>query len=863
MLPLALCLLAAVAPRLGAAPCFRQGSAMSCVNRRLTRPPAVPRGVTSLDLAFNRIGRLEQGSFPGAGGLRGLRVALQKTGRLVVGPKAFWNLPNLTYLDLGGNRELALDRDAFSGLGRLQELQLDLNGLNDSILQEGYFRDLLSLHTLGLRSNELRHVRPDPSFSRLRALQNVDFSFNRIGQVCEGDLSPVQHRLFRSFDLSKNRQLYRGAAFSWSRCGNPFRHIMLYTLDLSEIGLGVPQLQHLFQALAGTLVLELRMRSLSIGASFGYSNLPDPDNRTFSGLADSSVMKLDLSHGFIFALRPGVFAPLAALKSLTLAANRINGVERGAFSGLEGLLTLNLSRNLLGELYSWSFHGLRNLSHLDLHHNHIGVIQAGCFDHLADLVTLNLRENTLSSVPGAEPRYLLLGWNRLRSAYGLQAGAATTFLDLSDNVLDDLGVLSPIMRLPALTHLLLRDNRVSRCSAEPSVPRANRLLHLDVSGNFLQLVWAAGRCRDVFGHLGRLTELLLHRNYLTELPPGLFRGLSSLKRLNLSLNSLTRLPRDLLPPGLEILDVSRNRLVSPDPRAFRFVLRLDLTHNQFICDCTLAPFLRWLNRSRAQLVGAPGDLACAFPEGLSGTPLGRRDLGCGVEHVQFALFACTAALLLGFLASALLGGRCRSSLRLACGALRRAAGAAGGAGGDGAFRFDAYLCFSGRDLEWVTEALLRQLDAQFNERSALRLCLEERDFTPGQDHIANIRDAIWSSRKTLCVVTRRFLHDGWCLEAFNVAQSRLFHEMKDVVVLLVVGALRDYQLRRYQPMRAYLQARPYLRWPADADGQRCLLQTLADKIRQRPEPRRGGLGLLRWRKPDAGIRLQRVATITN
>ncbi|XP_059819454.1 LOW QUALITY PROTEIN: toll-like receptor 5 [Hypanus sabinus] len=810
--------------------------------QNLSQPPAVPAGVVYLNLNWNNINYIERNSFSWTDELRTLTIGKQDSRWMEVGPSAFGNLPDLTFLDLGGNIQLQLDLEAFTGLGQLQTLLLDYNGLKDSVLQNGYFRHLTSLHTLVLEGNRLQHIRPDPTFSNLRALQNVDFSFNQIQQICKEDLKRknVQHRPFRMFDISWNRPLYASKSLSWERCGNPFSNIFLYTLDISGIPLSIQQLEKMFLAMRGTLIIELRMGHLSIGASFGCNNLPDPNNQTFSGLAESSVMILNLHQTYIFSLQPHVFSHFPDLKILSLPHNRINLIQKNAFFGLENLLTLNIPYNLLGEIYSWTIEGLQNVSYIDLRHNHIGAIQFGSFEGLTQLVTLDLRENSLSRLPASKPlpglQYLLLGYNRLEEVYGMGNMDNITFLDLSNNAFENLQVFYEIMKQPTVTQLLLRNNRLSVCTIAPTntIPKSNHLRHLDLSGNFLQLTWAAGECWDVFHNLSNLTELLLQRNYLAKLPQGVFSGLVSLKRLNLSLNSLTQLSHDLFPSNLEILDLSSNRLTSPDPVTFSFVRRLDLRNNQYICDCSLNRFVLWLNRTEVELVEPLTQMVCAFPKGLKDVPLLSLTPGCGMEETQFALFVTVTTLLVIFLTSVLLYTHCWSLILLCYRAATRTVLEGGKTGTDRlGYRFDAYLCFSSQDLEWVKDSLLLNL-----EENRLQLCIEERDFIPGEDHITNIREAIWGSRKTVCVVTRCFLKDGWCLEAFNIAQSRLYHELKDVVVLLVVGSLRDYQLRKYKPLRSYLQSRGYLRWPAKPYDQYWLLQRLVDKIRQDPKQRR-------------------------
>eukprot|EP00061_Rhincodon_typus_P018186 g47253.t1 len=212
---------------------------------------------------------------------------------------------------------------------------------------------------------------------------------------------------------------------------------------------------------------------------------------------------------------------------------------------------------------------------------------------------------------------------------------------------------------------------------------------------------------------------------------------------------------------------------------------------------------------------------CVFPDNLQGIPLLSLNTdGCdedaNVEPIQFALFVFFTTLLLIIVFSVLLYNHYRGLFYIWYKRTTNKIMNGQKADEEGkAYKFDAYLCFSSNDIEWVTNSLLQYLDSQFNEKNKFQICFEDRDFIPGEDHITNIRDAIWSSKKTVCIVTRQFLKDGWCVEAFNIAQSRLFHELREVMVVLVVGKLPDYQLMKYQPIRAYIQSRQYMRWPED------------------------------------------------
>ncbi|XP_059501129.1 toll-like receptor 5 isoform X1 [Stegostoma tigrinum] len=883
MFLLFMCLLAALtaAQKASVRTCSRYQNKLNCLNRNFTEIPQVPTDIIQLNLINNRIRLIEETSFSQLlVQLRILLIGLQTEPPLRVRARAFRNLPNLMYLDLGGNKNLTLDVEAFAGLRKLQILYLDHNGLTDSILQRGHFKNLISLHTLILDGNKIKQIRPDSTFSSLRALKNVHFKANVIRQICEGDLHNVPRGYFETFDISSNRPLYANENFDWEQCGNPFKNIMLNTLDISQIGLNVHGLEKMFLAMKGTLIIHLKMQHLTIGRSFGYNNIEDPNNRTLAGLRDSSVLNLDMSHGSIFTLAPYLFSHLTFLKLLTLSFNKINQIETNAFFGLDSLLQLNLSFNLLGEIYSSTFEGLRNVTLIDLQHNHIGVIQYNAFRGLNQLMTLNLRDNALSVISGfhhlPQMAYFLVGLNRISSVYGLEAVSRSTFLDFSNNAFTNLDVFYAIMQLPFVKHLLLRENRISKCTPARTdiIPKNNQLIHLELSSNFLDLVWTSKQCWEVFHNLTNLTVLLLNQNYLTELPQDIFKGLVSLKRLNLSSNSLTKLSQGLFPSSLEILDLSENRLVSPNPDVFSFVSHLDLRQNQYICDCGLRVFIEWLNTTEVVLAQPLTDVYCVFPDNLQGTPLLSLSTdGCdeddNVESIQFALFVFFTTLLLTIGSCVLLYNHYRGLIYIWYKRTTNKIMNGQKADEEGkAYKFDAYLCFSSNDIEWVTNSLLQYLDSQFNEKNRFQMCFEDRDFIPGEDHITNIRDAIWSSKKTVCIVTRQFLKDGWCVEAFNIAQSRLFHELREVMVVLVVGKLPDYQLMKYQPIKAYIQSRQYMRWPEDPQDHKWVLDRLAYQILQ--EPRRKNaelqkplsrLNFFRRNKANDSFRLQQVATV--
>lgn len=840
-------------PALGVSSCSSDGRIALFRSCNLTRVPPVPSTTERLLLSFNYIRAVTAASFPFLERLELLELGTQLTS-FTVGQEAFRNLPNLRILDLGHSTIDFLHPDAFQGLPRLFELRLFYCGLSEAVFRDGYFRNLPSLSRLDLSKNQIHSLSLHPSFQELNSLTSIDFSLNDIPVVCERDLRPLRGKELSFLGLAATN-LYSRVSVDWGECRNPFRDMVLDTLDVSQNGWTVDIIRNFTSAVDGTPIASLLLARHVMGPGFGFQNIKDPDRHTFAGLARSSLRRLDLSHGFIFSLGSRLFETLGALRVLTVAHNKVNTIAREAFYGLGSLQVLNLSFNLLGELYNPNFYGLPGVAYIDLQKNHIGVVQDGTFRSLRSLHTLDLRDNalkTISFIPSIPT--LFLAGNKLATLPSARFTA--TFVQLSENRLERVDELYSLFQIPQLQVLVLNQNRLSLCASSPEPSGSPSLEQLFLGENMLQLAWETGSCWNVFQGLARLQRLFLNNNYLTFLPPGVFGHLVALRVLSLNGNRLAALAPGDLPPGLEVLDASRNQLLSPDPAAFASLRVLDVTHNKFICECDLGPFVAWLNRTNVTLLGAPEDLSCSYPGPLLGTPLSSLSTeGCDDEErlmaLKFSLFVLFTVAVTLFLVAILVVAKLRGSCFLGFQIARsRLLGDGARAGEADAYKYDAYLCFSGKDFEWVQRALLARLDAQYSPRNPLRLCFEERDFAPGENVLANIHDAVWSSRTVVCVVSRHFLRDGWCLEAFGCAQSRSLADLRGALLVVVVGSLSQFQLMRHECIRAFVQRQPYLRWPEDPQDVGWFLHKLSQLILKREE------------KTDGGIPLQAIATVS-
>ncbi|KAM6906828.1 toll-like receptor 5 [Lycodopsis pacificus] len=775
--------------------CTLNGLVANCASRRHYSVPALPPNITHLYLEMNYISEINSSSLRSYDQLQELDLGKQSV-QLVIRNNSFLRQRRLKKLVLGFNIGLRMEPGSFEGLFNLQQLFLDYCDLADSILADSYLQPLLSLETLDLFGNKIVRVRPGLFFSRLSKFTQLNLKLNQIERLCEDDLVGFRGKYFKLLNLqSNNFYTSYSEGFDWESCGNPFRGMAFKTLDLSSNGFRMNTARQFFKAIEGTPIDHL-LFSGHIGKGFSYDNLPDPDKSTFQGLVNSSVTILDLSKNRIFALQEAFLSPLKDAIIIDISMNKINQINRNAFAGLQGhLRLLNLSSNLLGEIYSHTFTNLMDLRVLDLSNNHIGALGDKAFSGLPKLRALYLTGNSLRDLGSPAPlpnlEYLLLSDNKLKSLRKIVAlGKNSIHVDVADNRLTDLeDVYDIFTNFNHLKNFFYGGNSIKWCTPSPkvTVPRSNSLQVLDLHDSSLHTIWAQGKCLDLFDNLENLLGLNLSLNSLATLPQGIFRGLGSIIEIDLSSNALTYLQPDIFPIGLKRLDISNNFLASPDPAILRSLSFLSLAANRFHCDCSLESFAKWLNTTNVTFLSPIEEYS-----------------GIVYARLRGRIFIIYKKIL----------GRVLEGPKPPVDEVQH----------------DAFLCFSDNDYGWVEAALLKKLDNQFSEENLFRCCFEARDFLPGEDHLSNIRDAIWGSRKTVCVVSKEFLKDGWCLEAFTLAQGRMLEELTNVLIMLVVGKVAHYQLMKYKAVRVFVQRREYLTWPEDPQDLEWFYERLVSQI---------------------------------
>ncbi|XP_017577236.2 toll-like receptor 13 [Pygocentrus nattereri] len=110
-------------------------------------------------------------------------------------------------------------------------------------------------------------------------------------------------------------------------------------------------------------------------------------------------------------------------------------------------------------------------------------------------------------------------------------------------------------------------------------------------------------------------------------------------------------------------------------------------------------------------------------------------------------------------------------------------------------KYDAFVSFSSHDEAWVFGELAPRLEEQGHPR--LRLCLHNRDFEVGKGIVDNIAESIYTSERTVCVLTRRYLRSEWCGLEMRMATHRLLEEQKHRLILIFLEHISPFELSAF------------------------------------------------------------------
>uniref|UniRef100_A0A8C9RB67 TIR domain-containing protein n=1 Tax=Scleropages formosus TaxID=113540 RepID=A0A8C9RB67_SCLFO len=474
------------------------------------------------------------------------------------------------------------------------------------------------------------------------------------------------------------------------------------------------------------------------------------------------LQKLILFRNAIKALYNVTFQGLSQLKVLKLWNSLLKSVYNETFGSLPSLHVLDLGRNILEYIAPGAFQGFPQLRYLYLDRNQLAVVVKRMFLNLGKLQVLDLVSNNLRFCNGVSPAFQgLSGLKALKhqkqQPYGIHRLPGNVFwglwnlkqLFLSSNKLYSLNSM-PLFLLHNFTYLEMRDV----CNGKAQMPNAR------------------------FSSLSKLITSVLENFGLTEIQTDIFNN-PPLWDLVLTKNMIQTIPSDIdkFLPRLHFLDIRFNPLA---------------------CVCANEPFQLWAIHSRVHVIlfyyiKCPPSRATnnKMEFFVHGQP------AVCADPAEFLAFIISTTVLTGVLGGGLGYGK-----------------------GKWYFLYGYYMLRIWlKDIQLrktVFEQLVPRLENGGEENGGGRpcqLCLHHCDFQAGQTIVSNIVEAVYSSRKTPCVVSPYYFNNEWC--SMEVALYWLFDEHNDLLVLLFLEAPPTWALSSFHKLRRVVHQRTYLQRPSD------------------------------------------------
>ena len=450
----------------------------------------------------------------------------------------------------------------------------------------------------------------------------------------------------------------------------------------------------------------------------------------------------------------------------SIKANKINGIEVQTLPKLRTLRADNLGGTGAGNLklpdICWSNN---HLVELDWSHQRVETIN-GSLKCMWNLKFLNIR-----------------GW---RASY------------LDPMLFEDMISLKVLL----LGGTFLPNKMSSQDFGKKLFDKNKDLIYLELSQNGIDSLHS-----DVFRNLYQLRFLNLSNNQIQHVDNA-FENLTSLEQVDISYNDLTQVPM------LLISVLERNMKMNSSIKGV-----INITGNPFQCSCTLMSEITRVQMSEVKVISlnsTQDKLNCILQNGTR-IPFSevRKQLEsiCHVNEltpVVFLTFVYPFSLILITLST--FGYKYRWRVKLAWYTVLHLLYNKEQERTD--FRFDAFISYCSHDEDWVRKKLVANLEKENNK---YKLCLHYRHFIPGRCITDNITAAVQKSRKTVLVVTKKYLKSGWCDFETRFAQTHHLHEHTGGVIGIIHPEVFHVRGARGMALDRLLDSVTYINWPIEME----------------------------------------------
>ncbi|XP_063403720.1 toll-like receptor 4 [Mytilus trossulus] len=640
---------------------------------------------------------------------------------------------------------------------------------------------------------------------------------------------------------------------------------------------------NIFQHLTNLILLDL-----------SFNELHSINQQTFTGLKNLRRLQMnDNNLGYnTRQFPPGSFGSLQSLTHLSIQNNEDYGHQTEPFilpdktiSDLTKLEKLELdidifdtkNKEILGKGYSF----LQNLHWLSLENCYI-VLENNTFKYTQNLTKLYFT-NCYEVMPNSTNAFSILHQLKVfhlsqRYCFSKETELNNLILAVSQSTIEILIISytfvgnttfnykvindALILHKSPIRELTLANNPGIVFLKAENVPVPTSLQKLDFSGNSFRQIslnltyvkYLNLEKNNLGNYLAENTYMLtkdsileyisLSSNSIYKLNSAIFNQQPYLKFIDLSFNFLTNVHFDFsFIKQLKILNLTNNSITFLDDLSMLNIdnafikssnAKIDLSNNLFQCTCNRLRFLKWMLRNQKHLINFP-QYKCIT---VNGSKVVSYSFEEKINHlhadctrffnmVTIGIMSFAIISFLGVLLTVIVY-RKRQKLRYMYYRAKFKFTSKLNFNKDlGEYHYDAFVSYSDNDRNFVINDCIQNLEEDGN----LKLCLHQRDFTPGEDIADNIINAIQNSRKTICVISKAFLESHYCMFEFNMARMESIHSRdgKNVLFLIFYEKLlpEDIPLVLHEIM----QTQTYIEYPNDEYGNKIFWGKIKEALR--------------------------------
>ncbi|XP_077663295.1 toll-like receptor 8 isoform X1 [Eretmochelys imbricata] len=829
---------------------------LSLAFNNLTRVPSkLPSSLRKLYLSSNKIKTINQDDFNELSNIEVLDLSgncprcynapypcepCTGDSAIQIHPLAFQHLKNLQNLNLSSTSLISLPASWFYNTTQLKVLHLEFNYLIKEIASGEFLLQLPYLEVLDLsfnyaRKSYPRYINISDKFSNLVSLQQLHLRGYVFKELKSKHLRPL-------INLTKLHILNLGVNFIKQIDLSVFQLFAnLTTISLSDNRIspilessnnsvirGESVQNHVIQSRSTDTDLEPSVNSMVPAEGKDSSSVYNSIFPLIKPQCSMYGKSLDLSLNSIFFIDQQQFKGFHDIACLNLSSNGIGQALNGTeFIFLPNLKYLDLSFNKLDLAYQYAFYELPRLEVLDLSYNvHYFIVSGithrlGFTENLPYLKVLNLSYNdiftlTEPNLTSSSLKELVFRGNRLdilwkngdnRYINIFKRLCNLTHLDISYNRLHKIPT-NAFRGLPqSLIELYLTNNEL-KYFEWTALQQFQNLTLLDLSSNALSFV-----TDNLANCTASLQRLVLRQNKISQLADGFFNKASSLLHLDLSYNELPSINQSI-----------------PQYDNLIYLELLDLKGNPFECTCATVDFKNWINHYvNISIPRLATDVICATPGDQKGKSIISLDIyACTLDKVAAICFCLSFFIILTIMTTAITKHLfywdawyiyyfCTAKLKgyKSLGMTKAL--------------YDAYIAYDTQDAtvtDWVINELRFHLEE--SEDKHVLLCLEERDWEPGKAVIDNLAQSIHHSRKTIFVLTERYVKNGNFKTAFYIALQRLMDENMDVIVFILLEPVLQHS--QYLRLRRRICKSSVLDWPKNPHAEGLFWQNLKSVV---------------------------------